>query len=108
MKILRRFDMENCTPVYTPLPPSTNYTPANDDETFEDVTKYRAAIGSLMFAEVATRPDITHATNILAQFNGAPAQKHWNAVKHIFRYLKGSIDNGILYSKSRHMESDFT
>ena len=108
LKILRRFDMENCTPVHTPLPPSANYTPANDDETFEDVTKYRAAIGSLMFAAVATRPDITHATNLLAQFNGAPAQKHWNAVKHIFRYLKGSIDNGILYSKSRHMESDFT
>lgn len=108
LKILRRFDMENCTPVSTPLPPSAVYTPSPDEESFEDTTKYRAAIGSLMFAAIATRPDISYATNLMAQFNASPSQKHWNGVKHIFRYLKGTIDKGLLYAKSRHFEKDFT
>ncbi|KAI0999362.1 hypothetical protein K3495_g8836 [Podosphaera aphanis] len=100
--------MENCTPAQTPLPPAANFTPSAEDEIFEDTTKYRAAIGSLMFASVATRLDISYATNLLAQFNRAPVQKHWNTIKHIFRYLKGSTSTGILYSQKRHMEPYFT
>ncbi|KAI0994746.1 hypothetical protein K3495_g13435 [Podosphaera aphanis] len=61
-----------------------------------------------MFASVATRPDIAYATNHLSQFNGAPSQKHWNRVKHIFRYLKGTVHTGIVYSKARHTEPQFT
>lgn len=61
-----------------------------------------------MFGFVATRPDITYSTNLLAQFNGAPTQKHWNAVKHIFRHLKGTISTGIFYSKARHSEARST
>ena len=61
-KILHRFGMDNCTPVTTSLPPSLKYDPCADEEQFEDQTRYRAAIGSLMFAAVATRPDIAYAT----------------------------------------------
>ncbi|KAI0995437.1 hypothetical protein K3495_g12742 [Podosphaera aphanis] len=108
LKILRRFGMEDCTPVSTPLPPGATFTPSYDDEAFGDATKYRAAIGSLMFASVATRPDIAYATNLMSQFNGAPSQKHWNGVKNILRYLNGTIKTGILYDKARHHEPDFT
>ena len=107
-RILRRFGMEDCSPVPTPLPPSLTYAPCNEDEAFQDQTKYRAAIGSLMFAAIATRPDIAYATNFLAQFNGKASQKHWNAIKHIFRYLKFTINTGILYDRSRHAEPKFT
>ena len=100
--------MENYKPVCTPLPPSTTYTPSKDDESFENATQYHAAIGSLMYASVTTRPDICFATNLLAQFNSAPAQRHWNGVKQILRYLKGSIDTGILYDYARHLEPEFT
>lgn len=107
-RILRRFGMEDCSPVYTPLPPSIVYTPCSEDEIFPDQTKYRAAIGSLMFAAIATRPDIAYATNFLSQFNGKASQKHWNAIKHIFRYLKFTIDTGIMYDRTRHTEPKFT
>lgn len=100
--------MGDCIPAYTPLPPGATYSKAGEDEIFEDSTRYRAAIGSLMFASVASRPDITYSTNLLAQFNGAPTQKHWNAVKHIFRYLKSTISTGILCCKERHSEPKFT
>lgn len=62
-KILRRFGMENCNPANTPLAPGVMYEKLNENEIFEDTTKYRSAIGSLMFAAVATRPDIAFATN---------------------------------------------
>lgn len=108
LKILRRFGMENCNPANTPLAPGVIYEKSGEDEVFEDTTEYRSAIGSLMFAAIATRPDIAYATNLLSQFNGAPGQKHWNGVKQIFRYLKGTISTGILYSKIRHTEPQFT
>ncbi|KAI0992481.1 hypothetical protein K3495_g15704, partial [Podosphaera aphanis] len=105
LKILSRFDMESCTPANTPLPPGVIYSKAEEEESFDDTTKYRAAIGSLMFASIATRPDIAYATNLMSQFNAAPSQRHWNGVKHIFRYLKGTISTGIMYSKIKHTEA---
>lgn len=68
--------MENCKPANTPLPPGAIFTKSNEDDRFEDTTDYRAAIGSLMFAAVTTRPDIAYATNLHSQFNGAPSQNH--------------------------------
>ncbi|KAI1002210.1 hypothetical protein K3495_g5994 [Podosphaera aphanis] len=92
----------------TPLPISAVFSKSTDDEVFEDPTRYRAAIGSLMFAAVATWPDIAYTTNVLAQFNGIPSQKHWNGVKNIFRYLRGTTSRGILYDRSKHSEPKFT
>ncbi|KAI0994431.1 hypothetical protein K3495_g13751, partial [Podosphaera aphanis] len=108
LKLLKRFNMEICSPANTPLPVGTVFMKSDEEEAFENTTKYRAAIGSLMFASVATRPDIAYATNLLAQFNGAPSQKQWNGVKHILRYLKGTMTTGILYSRNRHTEPKFT
>lgn len=65
--------MENCTPVNTPLPPGAVFEKSNEDECFDDVTEYHAAIESLMFASVTTRSDIAYSTILLAQFNGAPS-----------------------------------
>ncbi|KAI0995928.1 hypothetical protein K3495_g12253 [Podosphaera aphanis] len=100
--------MESYTPANTPLPPGVIYSKAEEEESFDDTTKYRAAIGSPMFASIATRPDIAYATNLMSQFNAAPSQRHWNGVKHIFRYLKGTISTGIMYSKIKHTEAKFT
>ena len=50
---------------------------------------YREAVGSLMYASLGTRPDITYAVSILARFSQNPARTHWEAVKCIFRYLAG-------------------
>ena len=50
---------------------------------------YALAVGSLMYAMVATRPDIAHAVGIVSRFMHNPGRAHWNAVKHIFGYLVG-------------------
>ena len=81
-----------------PLPVGIQYQPARDgDQPFEDTSLYRSAIGSLMYTAIATRPDIAYAVNSLSQFNTKPTQMHWNAVKHIFKYLQGTKNIGIKY-----------
>lgn len=53
---------------------------------------YQSLIGALMYLSISTRPDITHAVNYLSQFNTNYDIQHWNAVKRMLRYLKGTSD----------------
>ena len=57
---------------------------------------YASAIGSLMYAMVCTRPDIARAVGVvsrfMSRFMSRPGKQHWEAVKWILRYLKGSSD----------------
>ncbi|XP_035211735.1 secreted RxLR effector protein 161-like [Stegodyphus dumicola] len=56
-------------------------------------------IGLLMYLSVATRPDITYDVNFSSQFNN-PGKEHWHAAKRIIRYLKGTQDQGLIYTKT--------
>ena len=60
---------------------------------------YLSAIGALMYLATCTRPDITFLVNLLARYSFTPTRKHWNGIKHILRYLKGTYDMGLFYSK---------
>ena len=51
-----------------------------------------------MYLAHCTRPDIAFAINLLARFSSEPTRRHWNEIKHIFRYLQGTIDLGLFYS----------
>jgi len=51
---------------------------------------YASALGSLMYAMVSTRPDITHVVGTVSRFLSNPGREHWNAVKWILRYLRGT------------------
>ena len=53
---------------------------------------YHEAVGSLMYATLGTRPDICFAVQTISRFNSKPGLVHWEAVKRIFRYLKGTKD----------------
>ena len=65
-----------------------------------DVSMYRQMIGSLMYL-TNTRPDICFAVNTLSQFLTDPRSVHLVAVKHILRYLKGTIDYGLKYDANQ-------
>ncbi|KAJ3475377.1 hypothetical protein NLI96_g11880 [Meripilus lineatus] len=99
--ILHRFGMEKSNPVSTPLDPNVKLLPTPPDldpATMADIP-YQTAIGSLMYAAVATRPDISFAVQALSQFNANPSPLHWTAVKHVLRYLKGTQQLGITYGR---------
>ena len=51
---------------------------------------YQSMLGSLIYAAIATHPDIAQAIATLAIFNPLPTEAHLTAVKRVFRYLKGT------------------
>ena len=51
---------------------------------------YHEAVGSLMYVSLGTCPDITYAVQTVSRFSKNPGQAHWEAVKQIFHYLKGT------------------
>lgn len=61
---------------------------------------YLNAVGALMYLATSTRPDIAYSVGVLARYNSNPGIAHWKAVKHVFRYLKGSMDYKLVYSGS--------
>ncbi|GKA48725.1 hypothetical protein Tco_0741683 [Tanacetum coccineum] len=63
-----------------------------------DATLYRGMIGSLMYL-TSSRPDLIYAVCLCARYQAKPTEKHLHAVKRIFRYLKGTINMGLWYSK---------
>ena len=67
-----------------------------------DVTMYHQMIGSLMYL-TNTRLDILFMVNTLIQFLTDPRQVHLIAVKHVLRYLKGTMDYGIKYGVNQNI-----
>ena len=96
--ILERFGMTECHPVSTPTNGKLLLEKEDsDDEELEEKIPYKAAVGSLMYASMISRPDISFAVNDVARWSKCPRKSHWIAIKRIFRYLKGTINWGILY-----------
>jgi transposase InsO family protein len=95
-KILKKFQMENCYPKTVPADPHARLS-NNAERDPKDSFPFREAVGSLMFAATCTRPDIAFAVNQVAQFSTNPAKAHWEAVKRILSYLRGTITSGICY-----------
>ena len=52
-----------------------------------------------MYLANCTRPDIAFYVNLLARYNSAPTRRHWNDIKHILRYLHGTTDMSLFYSR---------
>nr|GEU82949.1 hypothetical protein [Tanacetum cinerariifolium] len=63
-----------------------------------DATLYHGMIGSFMYL-TSSRPDRIYAVCLCALHQAKPTEKHLNAIKRIFRYLKGTINMGLWYSK---------
>lgn len=64
-----------------------------------DETAYRSLVGKLLFAAGTVRPDISFAVGVLSRYLQHPREAHAAAAKHVCRYLKGTLDTGLVYSK---------
>ncbi|GKC29552.1 hypothetical protein Tco_1036846, partial [Tanacetum coccineum] len=73
-----------------------------------DRVPYASAVGSLMYAMVCTRPDLAYAVGVVSRFLSNPGKKHWEAVKWIFRYLRGTSKLGITFGNGKPMLVSFT
>ena len=105
--ILSRFSFSDIKPYGCPMIPGSTYSKSDSPSSPEEAvrmkrTPYRQAIGSLMYVAVATRPDITFAVSILSRFLNNPGDKHWDAVKRIFRYLQNTKSFQLTFGGERH------
>nr|ABA98097.1 retrotransposon protein, putative, Ty1-copia subclass [Oryza sativa Japonica Group] len=96
--LLRRFKMENCKPISTPIGSIAVLDPDEDGEAV-DQKEYRSMIGSLLYL-TASRPDIQFAICLCARFQASPRASHRQAIKRIMRYLNHTLEFGIWYSTS--------
>jgi histone deacetylase 1/2 len=101
LDLLHRVNMENCKPTSTPLVPSEKLsrhggTLLHTDDAF----RYRSVVGGLQYLTL-TRPDISFAVNKVCQYLSQPTEVHWEAVKRILRYVKGTLDTGLCFRRSR-------
>jgi len=60
---------------------------------------YGNAVGALLYLATSTRPDISFTVATLCRFIANPGVKHWNAVKHLLRYLQGTKDVRLVYRR---------
>ena len=111
-EILAKLNMIKCKPAATPMVPHTTlcrYTDDADGRQPEDSARadlppelarlYREVVGSLIYLVSCTRPDIANAVSQLSQCVSHPLREHLNAAKHVLRYLRGTAELGIRYSR---------
>ena len=65
---------------------------------------YASAVGSLMYAQTCTRPDISFAVGMLGRYQSNPGMEHWKAAKKVMRYLQGTKDHMLTYRRSNQLE----
>jgi hypothetical protein len=104
--ILHRYNPQDLKPVSTPMEThiklSTFQSPATTAEfaQMRDVP-YHKAVGSLMYASLGTCPDISFTIQTLSHFSMKPGVAHWEAVKCVFRYLKGTMDLWLSFGQKK-------
>lgn len=100
-RILDAAKMSDCKPTSTPLPLAhplyRERKPATDDERRDmSSVPYRSVLGSLIYLSTRTRPDIATAVSLLGKYQADPTPTDWKALKHLLRYIKGTVDYGIV------------
>ena len=87
--------MEDWKPMAIPLVSNWRKIDASRSDGF-DPTLYRQLIGLFLYL-VNTRLDISFAVNSLSQFMVDPRRVHWTTAKHILRYIRGTVEYGLVY-----------
>lgn len=98
--VLQKYGMHDANPVATPA--DANVKLKRDDGVSKPVnpSTYQSMVGSLLYAAMATRPDIAQAVSVVSKFNANPNVSHLTAVKRVLRYLKGTLNLALKYERS--------
>ncbi|KAI3767934.1 hypothetical protein L2E82_18363 [Cichorium intybus] len=103
-KVLEKFSMADAKARSTPLGSQLKLSKKQSPKTEEDKEQmakvpYASAVGSLMYAMVCTRPDIAHAVGVVSRFMSNPGKEHWEGVKWLLRYLKGTSEIALCFRR---------
>jgi hypothetical protein len=108
-KVIDRFNMSKSKPVDTPESSeklTKEMCPTSETERLNAVqVPYMEVVGSLLYAAIATRPDISHAVNEVCRYMSCHGEKHWQAAKRILRYLRGTQTTALTF-KPTHAQPE--
>jgi hypothetical protein len=90
--------MMNCKPATTPVDTKAKVS-ASDGVPLQDQTFYRSIAGALQYLTI-TRPELAYAVQQACLHMHAPHDVHWNIIKRILRYVRGTPSHGILLRAS--------
>ena len=93
--VLSRFEMANCKGVKTPCDKFI----IDEESSKISCTEYRSAVGSLIYAMVCTRPDLSWIVTKLSQYGNNPTEDHWIAIKRVLRYVQHTINYCLQFKK---------
>jgi len=94
--LLSQHSMSQCKPSSTPLPTGVKL---QADDSAPAPPGYSNLVGSLLYLSITTRPDIAQAVGALARYMSKLTVNHFNAAKHVIRYLAGTVNMGIVFAK---------
>jgi hypothetical protein len=89
--------MKDCNPCAVPMEPKLKWS-KNGHNSSVDQTDYRSLIGSLRYL-LLTRPEMTFSVSYLSCFMENPKQEHLAAIKHLLRYVAGTVQYGLFYPR---------
>ncbi|GJV81268.1 uncharacterized mitochondrial protein-like protein [Tanacetum coccineum] len=100
LESLKKYGFESCVCDGLMDTPMVEKSKLDEDKEGKavDPSHYRGMIGTLLYL-TASRPDLQFAICMCARYQARPTKKHLNAVKRIFRYLKGTVHRGLWYPK---------
>ena len=108
-RVLERFGMDKCSAGDVPIQKGDKFSlmqcPQNEwgRKQMERIP-YASAVGSLMYAQTCTRPDISFAVGMLGRYQINPGLEHWKAAKKVMRYLQGTKDYMLTFRRSDNLE----
>ena len=96
-KVLKRFNMHDSKKGFLPMSPGTILSKIQCPSTTDEQKRmseipYASAIGSIMYAMICTRPDVSFALSVTSRYQSSLGEGHWIAVKNILTYLRGTKD----------------
>jgi len=102
--VLNRFKLTDIIPRNTPLLIGfildQNMSPKMDSKRKDMANKpYHPVLGSIMWGQLATRPDLSFAVSLLSRFQADPGIEHWKGLLHVIGYIKNTMDYGLTYSR---------
>ena len=108
-RILKRFNMLACSPSKAPVVKGDKFGKSQCPQTELECNQmknipYASAVGSLMYAQVCTRPDIAYVVSVLGRYLSNPGEAHWVAAKKVMRYLQGTKDFMLTYRRTDSLD----
>jgi hypothetical protein len=108
-KVLKKYNMHKCSASPAPIVKGDKFgefqCPNNEYEASHmRAIPYASAVGSIMYAQVCTRPDLAFVTGMLGRYQSNPGPDHWKAVKKVLRYLQGTKSYMLTYRRSNNLE----